>query len=281
MTHRNERRLVPRLVAGPQVGTRPGRRITRATATIVVASAIIVATAGLVAAQDQGTPPPPPQPPPATSTSGTGGIGPDQTAPPPVTPQTVAPQKDDRLFFFMPNLLTVDNAANVAPLKTKQKFSLVAQGTFDPVEYPWYAFTSEISNANNADPTLGTGWSGYGKRYTLNFVDGTSENFLVGAVMPAAFHQDPRYYRMGKGGFLKRSGYAISRIVVTRSDSGHNQMNFSEIFGSGLAAGFGDLYHPRDERTLSNTLLDWKTLVAYDTLALFIREFWPDIRKAL
>ena len=42
---------------------------------------------------------------------------------------------------------------------------------------------------------------------------------------------------MGKGGFVRRAGYAVSRIFITRADSGHNQFNISEIFGSAMSAG--------------------------------------------
>lgn len=280
MTHRDELQLCPSPVTNRASHTGRYRRATRVAATLAMASAMLVASARFVAAQDQVIPPPPQTPPAGSSSTGTSSTTGTGTTQNPQNPPATPPQ-DNRLFFLLPNLLTVDNADHVPPLTVSQKYSLVAQGAFDVVEFPWYAFTSEISNANNSDPTLGAGWSGYGKRYTLNFVDGTSENFLVGAVMPMAFHQDPRYYRMGKGGFWRRSGYSISRIAVTRSDSGHNQVNFSEIVGAGVAAGLGNLYHPRDDRTLANTLSVWKTLIGYDTLTLVFREFWPDIRKAL
>jgi hypothetical protein len=37
--------------------------------------------------------------------------------------------------------------------------------------------------------------------------------------VPTLTHEDIRYYTLGKGGFCKRTGYALSRAVVTRSDS--------------------------------------------------------------
>jgi hypothetical protein len=226
------------------------------------------------------------QTPPPQSSSGTTSTGPTGSTgssgsgdPEPTQERKAAPKQGDRLFFLLPNFMTVQNADNVPPLRLGEKYSLVRQGAFDLVEYPWYAFTAGISQANNTDPTLGSGWGGYGKRYALAFADGTSENFLVGAVLPGVFHQDPRYFQMGTGGFWHRAGYAASRIVVTRTDSGHSTINYSEIFGSGLAAGFANLYHPKADRTLSSTLGNWRTLAAYDTLTIFFREFWPDIRK--
>jgi len=95
-------------------------------------------------------------------------------------------------------------------------------------------------------------------------------------------HQDPRYFQMGKGGFTHRTGYAVSRMFVTRSDSGHRQFNFSEVFGSGIAAAISTYsYHPQGDRTVSNTAKVWWTQVGYDTFTVFLKEFWPDISRKL
>src|SRR5271170_5256926 len=45
----------------------------------------------------------------------------------------------DRLFFALPNFLTIESAGKVPPLSTKQKFKVVALGSFDKVEFGWYA----------------------------------------------------------------------------------------------------------------------------------------------
>jgi hypothetical protein len=68
---------------------------------------------------------------------------------------------------------------------------------------------------------------------------------MVGAVFASALRQDPRYYVLGKGSFAHRAGDAVSRIVVTRSDSGGAEFNASQIFGSAVAAGISTYsYHP-------------------------------------
>jgi hypothetical protein len=74
----------------------------------------------------------------------------------------------------------------------------------------------------------------------------------------------------------------VSRIVITRSDSGGEQFNYSEIFGSAISAGISTYsYHPRSDRTLPNTLGVWSSQVGYDTISTVIKEFWPDIRRML
>jgi hypothetical protein len=189
---------------------------------------------------------------------------------------------NDRLFFALPNFLTLENSAHVPPLTAGQKFKVVARGSFDPVIIVWYGALAGISQAENSEPGFGQGAEGYGKRFGSAFADGTIENFMVAAVLPSVLHQDPRFFQSGHGGFVHRTGYAVSRIFITRSDSGHQQFNFSEVFGSAMSATISTYsYHPRADRTVGNTASVWGTQVGYDAITFVVKEFWPDIRRKL
>lgn len=188
----------------------------------------------------------------------------------------------DRLFFALPNFLTLENADHVPPLTTAEKLKATARGTFDPVEYFWYGALAGIGQAENSEASFGQGAEGYAKRYGVQFADGTVENFMTKAIFPSLLHQDPRYFQLGKGGFWRRVRYAAGRILVTRSDSGHTQLNYSEIFGAAAAASISTFsYHPGDDRNSRNVMDVWATQVAYDTLSYVVKEFWPDIRRKL
>ena len=240
-----------------------------------------------------------------------------QDAPPPASPKP-SPDKDkdgqaasgqgasgtsnDRLFFTLPNFLTLENSGKVPPLTTGQKYKVVARGSFDYVQYPWYGFLAGISQWEDSEPGYGQGAKGYGKRFASAFADGTIENFMTGVVLPSLLRQDPRFFQSGKGGFMQRTGYAVSRIFVTRTDSGGTQFNYSEVVGSALAATIStNTYHPRafittrydpttgmstyvhnaSSRTLTNTASVWGTQVGYDTITIVVKEFWPDIHRKL
>jgi len=188
---------------------------------------------------------------------------------------------NDRLFYTLPNFLTVETK-NVPPLTPGQKLWVVTRGSFDFIQIPWYGLLSGVSQAENSEPGYGQGAAGYGKRYAAYFADGTIENYFTGAFLPIVLRQDPRYYQLGKGGFWHRTGYAISRIFVTRTDAGGTQFNYSEIVGSAVSAGISTYsYHPQGDRNLPNTASVWGTQVGYDTLTLVVKEFWPDIRRKL
>jgi hypothetical protein len=209
---------------------------------------------------------------------------------------------NDRLFLALPNFLTLEGSDKVAPLTTRQKFKVVARGSFDKVQIPWYLSLAAISQAENSEPGYGQGWEGYGKRFASAFGDGAIENFLTSAVFPSLLHQDPRFFQSSDGGFAHRTGYAISRIFVTRTDSGRSQFNYSEILGSALGAAIStNTYHPRafittrydpmtntvtyvhnaSDRTLPNTLSVWGTQMGYDALTYGIKEFWPDLHRKM
>jgi hypothetical protein len=204
----------------------------------------------------------------------------------------------DRLFFALPNFLTVDANGKIIPLTAGQKFKVVARGSFDPIQIVWYAALSGVSQAENSEPGYGQGWEAYGKRYGAYAADGTIENFCVGAIFPSILRQDPRFFPKPQGSFFSRASYAASRIVITRGDNGNRQFNFSEVFGAAFASAISTYsYHPRrtfkgynsehmpeyypSDRTLTNTASVWGSQMGYDAITLVIKEFWPDIRRKI
>ncbi len=100
---------------------------------------------------------------------------------------------------------------------------------------------------------------------------------MAEALVPAVTKEDPRYYTLGKGGFVKRTGYAVSRLFITKTDSGKNTTNFSELVGSGGGAGIGNTYYPAQSNQWVRTYQRWGTQVGLDGVFNILKEFWPDI----
>jgi hypothetical protein len=93
--------------------------------------------------------------------------------------------------------------------------------------------------------------------------------------------QDTRYYTLGTGGFFKRTGYSLSRVVITRSDSGREVFNVSEVGGAAAAAGISTTYYPARERSVGNFATEWSVNVGIDAASFVAKEFWPEINKKL
>src|SRR5262249_52265045 len=105
----------------------------------------------------------------------------------------VAGTSNDRLFGALPNFLTLQAGQKVPPLSAKDKYKVVALGTFDKVNFAWWGAIAAVNQADNADPAYGQGWKAYAKRYGTAAGDSIIENFMVGAVYPSLIHQDPRF----------------------------------------------------------------------------------------
>lgn len=198
-------------------------------------------------------------------------------------PQQQQPQKktsNDRIFWTMPNFLTMENAASIPPMTAKEKFKVTARGVFDPFEFILTGFVAGLNQAADSNPTYGQGMQGYGNRYGTAYGDNFIENFMSAAVLPSLLHQDPRYYQLGHGGALRRTAHALSRVFVTRSDSGQTQPNYSELGGAfGAAAISIYAYHPHSERGIGDIVSVWGTQISWDAATYVLKEFWPDLRK--
>ena len=196
------------------------------------------------------------------------------------TEDQIAP-KNDRLFGVIPNYTTVENQDRFSPLSAKGKFKLGVDSSFDPYTFPFIGFIALIGQAENSEPSYGQGFEGYGKRYGTAYGDAIIGTFMTTSIFPSMLHQDPRYYQLGEGSFMHRTFYAVSRIVITRSDSRKRQFNTSELAGNLVAAGISNLYHPAADRSVANTVSVWGTDIMWDTVANVAKEFWPDIRRRI
>jgi hypothetical protein len=214
------------------------------------------------------------------------GQSPSSQSSPSSTPQSsvtapLPPQQTKRILGIIPNFRAVSSDAILPPQSTKQKFVTATQDSFDYSSVLIPAMLAGYSMATKATPEFHQGAAGYGRYFWHSFVDQTSENYMVEFVVPSILRQDTRYYTLGRGTFLKRTGYALSRAVITRSDSGTEVFNASEVIGSGASAGLSTLYYPARERSLSNTGKQWGLDVGIDAATFVFKEFWPDINSKL
>jgi hypothetical protein len=186
-----------------------------------------------------------------------------------------------RMFGIIPNFAAVSADTELPPLTVRGKFILATRDSVDYSSFIWAGMQAGQSMALRSYPELGHGAAGYRRYYWRAFVDQASGSYFTEAIVPAVTHEDPRYYTLGHGGFLRRVQYALSRVVLTKTDSGGTSFNFSEILGNGMEAGLANFYYPPQERSLHNTAVNWVAQLEAASLNNIVREFWPDIRHKL
>jgi hypothetical protein len=190
-------------------------------------------------------------------------------------------QQTKRILWIIPNYRSVSANTYLPPQSFKEKFWMATQDSFDYSAFVYVGILSGAGLAGNSEPSFGHGASGYGNYFAHGFADNTIENYMVEAIVPSLTKEDPRYYTLGKGGFFKRSGYAVSRLFITRTDSGKRTFNLSETVGAGAAAGIGNAYYPANSNEWVKTYQRWLSQVVQDGVGNMFKEFWPDVNKAL
>jgi hypothetical protein len=194
------------------------------------------------------------------------------------TIDTSVGKQTKRMFGIIPNFAAVSADTELPPLTVRGKFILATQDSVDYSSFVWAGMQAGQSMALKSYPELGHGAAGYSRYYWRAFVDQASGSFFTEAIVPVVTHEDPRYYTLGHGGFLRRAQYALSRVMLTKTDSGGTSFNFSEILGNGMEAGLANFYYPPQERSLRNTAVNWVAQLEAASLNNLVREFWPDIR---
>ena len=163
------------------------------------------------------------------------------------------------------------------PQTIGEKLRKTAIDSFSPSTFVIRAAVAGVDEARNSIPEFHQGAAGYGRYYWHSLTDSVVETALVEFVIPVATHEDTRYYRLGSGGIVKRTAFAVKRVVVIRNDAGRDTFNISEVVGAGAAAGISNLYYPRRVRTLDDTVENWGLNVAIDAAGFVAREFLPDV----
>jgi hypothetical protein len=186
-----------------------------------------------------------------------------------------------RILWIVPNFRAVSVGTKLPPQTKMEKFKTGALDSFDYSSFIFVGIQAGIAQATNSYPEFHEGASAYGRYYWHTFADQTDENLWVEALLPTILRQDSRYYTLGHGGFFKRGLYAVSRTVITRTDSGAETFNASEVFGSGIASAISSLYYPTEARTWTKIGQRWLTNGLLDLGTFGAKEFWPDVNHAI
>jgi hypothetical protein len=122
-------------------------------------------------------------------------------------------------------------------------------------------------------------WASHSARI---FATRTTMRVFTNGFYAAAFKQDPRYERSRSRGVGRRALHAVSRVFVTRGDSGKLQPNYSRFAGAMTASALANVWEhstPGHDRVGTDaTLRRFARSFSSGALSnIVFREFLPDI----
>ncbi|MDQ2833918.1 MAG: hypothetical protein M3Y50_09270, partial [Acidobacteriota bacterium] len=134
------------------------------------------------------------------------------------------------------------------------------------------------THLTNGSPNYGTDSGAFGERLGTTALTNTSEDILSNAVFAPLLHEDPRYYKLGRQHrFGKRLGYAVTRILISKTDSGRTTPNFSLLAGNLAGAALTNTYYPQINHGAAATANTFGTSLGGSAIGFTLTEFLADV----
>jgi len=167
------------------------------------------------------------------------------------------------------------------PLTGREKFDYFLHSTYAPRTFlnAGVDVVADRVKGRNRNPEYETGVRGLGQHYGIELATDETDVFFKRFLFPALLRQDPRYYRNPELPFFKRALYSMSRVVVTRTDSGGQTFNSSSFLGAAASRVLGDLYVPGQRQGMHPLSGCVGFNLLRDAGMNMVHEFWPDVRR--
>lgn len=165
------------------------------------------------------------------------------------------------------------------PLSPKEKFHVFVEHTYSPRTFANAGIDAIKDKIQSDDHEYETGPRGLGQHYGIELATSESDMFFERFLVPTLLKQDPRYFRNPELPFFRRALYSVSRVLITRADSGRDTFNASKVLGGAASQALSDLYVPGQRQGLGPI----RDRVTFDLLrdagVNLFHEFWPDLRR--
>jgi hypothetical protein len=163
------------------------------------------------------------------------------------------------------------------PMTVHDKVVSGFKDSFSPSSAAGWLSTAGWQQLRNSSPNYGTDAGAFGQRLGAATIRATSEGLFRESVFAPLFHEDPRYYIMGKGHpFFKRIVYASTRSIITRTDSGHATPNFARLAGNAAGSALTIPYYPAQNTTFSAVASTFGGSLGGSALSFVVDEFLVD-----
>jgi hypothetical protein len=182
---------------------------------------------------------------------------------------------------LIPDLTAQNTVALPAP-SVSEKWDFFLSETVTPFTLVAAGLDATASQLTRSAPLYGKHFwrrGAFPKRFGATVGDDVIQNFFADFVLASMLHEDTRYVRKGPSHYKMwpRIGYAISRAVITRTDSGDATFNWANVVGCAMGAAISNAYYPPVSRTAAVGAVNWGTNIAGAGLTNLMPEFGPDV----
>ena len=190
-------------------------------------------------------------------------------------------QERQRVLGIVP-LFNTTYRSDAVSLTAKEKMGLAFRSAIDPVTFGTAFFVAGFSEAFGDNAGFGWGPEGYFKRTGAAYLDSFSGTMIGNGILPSLLHQDPRYFRLGKGSTTHRLLYAAATTVICKHDVSRKwEPNYSNVGGNIIAGLISTTYYPASNSDIEQAMTNSLVVTAEGAIGSIFQEFWPDISRKL
>ena len=184
-----------------------------------------------------------------------------------------------RFVGYMTNnsMVFPDIATSEGPMTSGEKFRLFVNQSVSPPYFIMPLISSAYNQARNVPKEYGQGWNGYGKRYGEAIARASSNSFFTTFVLASAFRQDPRFFPQNRPSVWSSVKYSAQRLLVTRTNSGRDTFNSSQILGTFMSESLANAYLPGSQQTAGKTFERVGTDFIWRFAGNMFKNYWPEL----
>lgn len=164
----------------------------------------------------------------------------------------------------------------IAPkLTAGDKFGMGLKSAVSPFAVMGWVGAATYSEAFNRSPNYGQSGKDYAQRLGAAAAKASSEGIFSTSIMAPLLHEDPRFYVEGPGTpTLHRAFYALTRVFITKTDSGGSSVNYALLSGNAIGAGLTQTYYPAGNRNFRETASTFGVSLAGSGVKYLFEEFF-------
>jgi hypothetical protein len=139
------------------------------------------------------------------------------------------------------------------PLNSADKLKLSIMSRLTMSDVASTVFSAGWSQLRDSSPHYGTDSGAFGERLGALALKQTTQSIFNYGIYASLFHDDPRYYVMGRQRNVGvRALYSASRLVITQTDDGKAAINWPKFAGIASATALTEAYYPAQDRGLGS-----------------------------
>jgi len=188
-------------------------------------------------------------------------------------------QNPDQDSPTQPESVSQTEATPVVPLTLKQKYLYSLDRVVGPSRLVGFVAHAGLDQVWKKPEQWGSEPESFGYRMASNLGDHLLKE-TIGFGIRAADGEDPRYFRSGHGGALKRTGYAFTHTFWVHKDDGSMMPAYSLFLSDYMTPAIVQQWRPGPFTGLRE-IRSGTLGMAVNVVGNVWQEFWPDFRAKL